>query len=489
MSTSGRAPQGGLRTPSAPSGSILGEPDASGRTWRPGTVSLLTFCLALTGIWLIWRGRTSELDPLTILTTIVWTVPVLVVAQGLVGLLVTLRRTRAVPAASSAQVDDLLIVVIPTVARQDTLQGLTRVVRSCCDYLPPTFLLLRIDVVVDEGSAGARDVERLAATDQRLRVVTVPDGYRTANGTRFKARANQYADELRRREGEARDDVWVLHMDDDTGVGADTAEALARFISTRDCDGTDSVHLTQGVLTYPRELAANRFTWFADALRSACDFTVFAASTGVGSPRNGLHGELLCVRASVEAAIGWDFGPTSIVEDAEFALRFCHRFPGGSEWLPGRSYGASPATVGAFVRQRERWVRGMLELAGRRVVPLRDRALMLHNVYVWLFAPVAHPLTVLVVAVLLRDFDTLPATAALLPVWTLNMAFWLYLYWEGLKLNVLSSASPWRRPSELVSIVVLMPLFAALESVGVVRGIVSTIRGGDTSFTVIPKPR
>jgi beta-1,4-mannosyltransferase len=453
-------------------------------------MSLLTFCLGLTSIWLIWRGTSSAIDPLTILTTIVWTVPVLVVVQGLVGLFVTLRRTcPAPPREVPTSVDNLLIVVIPSVARKDTLAGLTRVVRSCCEHLATAFPQLRVDVVVDEGCAGADDVAKLASTDRRIRVITVPDGYRTPKGTRFKARANQYAHELRGRDGEARDDVWVLHMDDDTGVGADTAEALARFVSARRRVGTDSVHLTQGVLTYPRELAANRYTWFADALRSACDVTIFAASTGLGSPRNGLHGELLCVRASVEAEIGWDFGPTSIVEDAEFALRFCERFPGGSEWLPGRAYGASPATVGAFVRQRERWVRGMLELAGRRVVPLRQRILMLHNVCVWLFAPIAHPLTVLVLAVLLRDADTLPATAALLPVWTLNMAFWLYLYWEGLRLNALSSASPRRRLSELLAVVVLMPVFAALESAGVVRGVFAALRGGDLSFTVIPKPR
>lgn len=469
---------------------VLGEPDASGRAWRPGRLSLVSFCLALTAIWFVWRGTTSDLDPLTLLTTIVWTVPVLVVVQGLVGLVMTLRRTRAPSRAGAATiVDELLIVVIPTVARVDTLGGLTRVVHSCCEHLSTGFPHLRVDVVVDDGSAGAADVQRLAAMDTRIRVVTVPDDYRTPKGTRFKARANHYAHELRIRDGEARDDVWVLHMDDDTGVGVDTAEALARFVRARRGDGTGRVHLAQGVLTYPRELAANRFTWLADALRSACDITIFAASTGSGSPRNGLHGELLCVRASVEAAIGWDFGPTAIVEDAEFALRFCDRFPGGSDWLPGRSYGASPATVGAFVRQRERWVRGMLELAGRRVVPLRHRILMLHNVYVWICAPVGHPLSVLIVAILLRDADTLPLTVLLLPVWTLNMAFWLYLYWEGLRLNVLSSERPSRRWWELVAVVVLMPFFAALECAGVVRGVFAAARGADQSFTVIPKPR
>ena len=51
------------------------------------------------------------------------------------------------------------------------------------------------------------------------------------------------------------------------------------------------------------------------------------------------------VRASVEAAIGWDFGPAAIVEDAQFALEFAARYPGRTGWFPARCYGVSPATL------------------------------------------------------------------------------------------------------------------------------------------------
>jgi hypothetical protein len=34
-----------------------------------------------------------------------------------------------------------------------------------------------------------------------------------------------------------------------------------------------------------------------------------------------------------------------------------------------------------------------------------------------------------------------------------------------------------------------MPFFAVVECAGVVRGVFSAARGGDQSFTVIPKPR
>ena len=117
------------------------------------------------------------------------------------------------------------------------------------------------------------------------------------------------------------------------------------------------------MLTYPRELGVSRTLWLADAIRPAGDVSMFAATTGTGTPRAGLHGELLLVRASVEAEIGWDFGPRTVVEDARFALEFARRHPGRSDWFPGRCFGATPATAAAFVVQRERWARGLIELA------------------------------------------------------------------------------------------------------------------------------
>ena len=128
-------------------------------------------------------------------------------------------------------------------------------------------------------------------------------------------------------------------------------------------------HLAQGVLTYPRELGVSRVLWLADAIRPAGDVSMFAATTGTGTPRAGLHGELLLVRASVEAEIGWDFGPRTVVEDARFALEFARRHPGCSDWFPGRCFGATPATAEAFVVQRERWARGLIELACNRALP------------------------------------------------------------------------------------------------------------------------
>jgi hypothetical protein len=148
---------------------------------------------------------------------------------------------------------------------------------------------------------------KLAARSPLARIITFTKSYRTTNSTRFKARANHFARELRIRDRGDSHNVWVLHLDDDTSVGPDTAFAMARFIEEQFDAASAGKHVEQGILTYPRQYSVNRFTWLADSARRADDVARFAAMTGSGT-RAGLHGELLLVRASVEAEIGWDFG-------------------------------------------------------------------------------------------------------------------------------------------------------------------------------------
>src|SRR5215813_7123546 len=343
--------------------------------WRPAVWPLvLSFVIDLVVVGWFTEPYGGLLGwPLTVM----WTWPILTTLIGIAGI----RRTRKAVHRSKARwagngltrCEDFLIVVLSTIGRHDTYPGLERSVLSYLAYLPGCFPRLRIDIVIDEGSEATSRISKLAARSELIRLVTVPAPYRPPNGTRFKARASHYSHELRIREHEDRDDVWVLHMDDDTGVGPDTALAMARFVEEQAQAGRDAKHMAQGILTYPREYALNRLTWLADAARPAEDVGRFSAWTGTGTPRAGLHGELLLVRASIEATIGWDFGPRSIVEDAQFALIFSARYAGRSAWFCGRSYGSSPASFRDFVRQRERWCWGLAGLVFNRSLQLRNR--------------------------------------------------------------------------------------------------------------------
>ena len=347
-----------------------------------------------------------------------------------------------------------------SIGRHDTYPALERSVLSYIAYLPASFPELRIDLVIEQGCEARGRIEKLAARSPFVRIVTIPKTYRTINGTRqFKARANHYAHELRIRDREDANNIWVLHMDDDTGVGPDTAVAMARFIEEQFDAGPDAKHMAQGILTYPRQYSVNRLTWLADSVRPADDVARFAAMTGSGTPRAGLHGELLLVRASVEADIGWDFGPNSIVEDAQFALIFCARFKGRSSWFGGRCYGASPATVTDFIRQRERWAWGIIGLVFNGSVRLRDRAFLGYSVVSWIVGPIQNVGIVLIIGWLITDPNTTPVSLFVIPLWVLNMAYTIWMYWEGLRLDAGVSAGGRRKMVELIAVIVLIPVF------------------------------
>lgn len=457
---------------------------------QPGVVSFFVVFPIVLGfnLW-VWQFH-QQVGVMGWITTILWTLPFTAAAIGSTGALLTMRRLRAARGLGPARVvHDPLLVVIPTIGRWDVLPALDRVVHSYYEHLPTYFRRLRIDVVIEEGCPAQDAILALGRSSPLVRIVIVPKRYQTAGGTKFKARANHYVHELRIAEGEARDDVWVLHMDDDTGVGPDTAEELARFVEAQRWMGADAKHLAQGVLTYPREHGAKRLVWLADAVRPASDLTAFAVTTGLGTPRAGLHGELLLVRASIEAEIGWDFGPRAMVEDAQFALYFSARYPGRSDWFAGRSLGATPASVSDFVKQRERWAWGLLELAANRGIPLRDRLLLIHNMIGWVCEPFQHLGMILLVGALINDLNTLPATVAVLPLWAYNFAYQVWSHWEGLKINARASADGRRRWWEPIAVVALMPLFTVWESAGLMRGFIKFVRGGDIAFTVIAKPR
>lgn len=89
---------------------------------------------------------------------------------GLVGSLRPFQRIHTAP----KKVQDYLVIVIPTVAREDTLPGLTRVLDSLHLYVPNRFSSYRIDVVVE---SHAREAMAPFAGTRTINILTVPDYY------------------------------------------------------------------------------------------------------------------------------------------------------------------------------------------------------------------------------------------------------------------------------------------------------------------------
>ena len=136
---------------------------------------LLTFLAYLAFSWALWRREAGQGEPMNWYASFVWSLPIVVSVLGLSGILRTRgggldRRPEPAP-----PVGELLVVVVPTVARPDTLVSLERVVRSLLRHLPRSFPRLRVDVVVEEGCGCADRVAALTSLGA-VRVVTVRFG-------------------------------------------------------------------------------------------------------------------------------------------------------------------------------------------------------------------------------------------------------------------------------------------------------------------------
>ncbi|MCI4370268.1 MAG: hypothetical protein L3J81_02935, partial [Thermoplasmata archaeon] len=78
-----------------------------------------------------------------------------------------------------------------------------------------------------------------------VRLLIVPKEYATPLGTTGKARALQYACEVRRHLGLSGPTVWTYHQDEETCVGEDTLQGIASFVRQTDR------FVGTGVILYP----------------------------------------------------------------------------------------------------------------------------------------------------------------------------------------------------------------------------------------------
>lgn len=454
---------------------------------RPGLLPLLiAFPLILAAAAYVYRSGHSGLSWYL---TVAWSLPILGSLAGCWGLVGARRQIAAAAAAPPpGQLADRLTITIPTRGTLSVLPALRRVVASAQAAFPEFFTDLRIEIVT-EVDAEARYPIR-AMISPGVAVLTVPGGYQTPSGAIRKARAAQFALDARTAVGWSGEDAWVLHLDDDTAVDRDTAAEVARFV-TANRSPHDGLHLGQGVLTYPRQLAASRFTNLADSLRTADDLTRFAAVTGSGTPRAGLHGELLLVRASVEQAVGWDY-PNEITEDSRFALRFAGLYPRRAGWFPARCYGASPETGRAFVAQRKRWSNGLTGLVTNRAIPLRLRLFMLYCMATWVVGPLQSVLFMAGLGVLLHT-QLSPVAAPVAAVWAANLAYVVAQYHIGLRANAHASGRTRPRLTDRILVTVLIPVFALYEGAGGLLGAAQHLRqvvtGREKTFHMLDKSR
>jgi egghead protein (zeste-white 4 protein) len=469
-------------------------PSAAGQEHHRNTVSVPKLLVILALVTVLSRTINDPQSGLmNLYLSVVWSVYAPLVLCGIVA---GARHRRVRLSRFPGRSERHVIFSVPSVCRPDTLPALVRVIESVRRHAPRNLADFVVEVVIDEvgdgtpAASGRREATlellgRYAGVPE-VRVLVVPRGFRTPNGTLFKARANQYALELRRRDGRGTADTYVYHLDDDTHVGADTVASIAEFIHLHH----GRYYLAQGVLTFPFELTPSWTCRLLDSIRPIDDLTRFRFFTGMlGRPLLGLHGEHLLVRADVEDAIGWDFGPV-LVEDAYFALRFSASYPGRSTTLRSFSYGASPATVPDLIRQRRRWAAGLIRLCSDRSFPLRVRLPLAYAVGSWILGPFQSALPLYGLALLLGTYNTSPFSHYVVYVWCVNFSYFLWQYLEGFKINLSVSSVRRRALVRAVGPLALIPgvwLLSLVEATGVLLGLWQAMFSRRVSFDVIAK--
>lgn len=87
--------------------------------------------------------------------------------------------------------------------------------------------------------------------------------------------------------------------------------------------------------------------------------------------------------------MSFDNGPDgSVAEDCFFAMK---AFSKGYtfDWIEGEMFEKSPFTVMDFLRQRKRWLQGILLVVHSKAIPFKYKIFLTMSVYSWCFSPLS----------------------------------------------------------------------------------------------------
>ncbi len=346
-----------------------------------------------------------------------------------------------------------------------------RTIRRCQAEMKRTPLApYVIEVVIDK----CPNVALLPQRDPDVRVISVPDDYRTLNGSRFKARALHYA----LQNSPISDNTWIVHLDEETQPTSSGIKGICKFIG--EAEATGQLKIGQGSLLYHREWERHPFLTLADIGRTGDDFARFHFQNRLGITLFGLHGSYIVVRNDIEKATGgFDFGPRGdITEDAFWAMK-AMQLGIRCAWVEGYLEEQSCMSFSDFLRQRRRWFQGLVQVALHAPVAIRWRLCLALNTVLWGLAPFA----------MFYTLGNLAHHAAISPLVRIlasySFATFATLYITGLAANMDEHGiKSWSRRVFLTAkVLLLLPVFAAMEGLGVLWALLNPARG----FEVVKK--
>ena len=216
--------------------------------------------------------------------------------------------------------------------------------------------------------------------EEGCRLMVIPPGYTTPLSGHGKARALQYAVEQRWQTGMSNSHTWIYHQDEETNVGEDTLLGISEFIQD------DKFRVGVGIIVYPIDWAGTP-SHVQELTRTYDDYRVLDSMTMPGNPTSGVHGSHILVRADLEDDVGWDSIGYEPAEDLTFEVRLRRKYGSVFGILKGFAYEKGAFTLGDQLRQRRRWMHGVLHaMKPGRKLPLKRRLALTYSAMSWFSA-------------------------------------------------------------------------------------------------------
>lgn len=382
---------------------------------------------------------------MTTLILIAWFTPMVCAAMILAGALRahrTGKRTVYPPPV-------LMIIQITTVGNQETVNAIIRRIRGYQLSLPH-----RIWVVTEPWATATYQ-----GADE---LIVVPEDFECQAS--YKARALEYSRRLRVERRLNDYFVKVLFVDDD---GVPTKSYIEKVFRA-DFD------VCEGIPT-PRT-GYGRFLSHMDDLRTINCLYMCSVFQGIGHPIH-VHGEGLCVRATAEGLVTWDYRMFAS-EDLVFGHIAAYA---GMTWGFVWDYVeiTSPFTWGDFLTQRRRWLWGNIH-AIRRVLPLSSTLLLLALYSYGLFTFV-----VSTIGIVLALTGSLRLGSSFTPWLLSSMGLWLGMFALSGWINSGGGASSGIRRVWATTVAVLLAFVTSAVAIGV--QVVALLKGNPRRFEVIEK--
>lgn len=322
----------------------------------------------------------------------------------------------------------------------------------------------KIEVISDNPLA-------ISAYEGQVQVIVVPDDYSLPNGTKYKARALHYATTA----STAREEDWVIHLDEETRFDTDTVRRIQAFVIGERYNLRTSNQMLprigQGVIIYGKGRIVNWLTTLADSIRVGDDYGRFRLQYEMGKANMGIHGSFIVINNGLEASIGFDHGElSSITEDAYFALTAQSqgvRFA----FINAFMYEKSPFNLIDFIRQRHRWFGGLWVCALAKDIPFKQRYILTSFMVMWSISWVC----ITMVFVNLVVPTGTPAWLAI--IGGVSFLYYVMLYVIGFMRTFSLEDGRLRFVGLLIAQVLLIPVFSLMESAGVIYGLLNPPRG------------